>query len=383
MNYRDYPILYVDDENANRVVMKHNLGRELTLMIADSAEAALDLLARERVAVLLADQRMPRITGVDLAELVLNRYPEVVRVIITAYSDLEATIDAINRAHVNRFIKKPWTREELIAVMHESILAYHNTQLIKELQQRLVELDRVTTVAVLASSIAHDLRQPLASIEPTLLSLRDELGRTLAENLSGSSLKRRLESIRDGLDEMQVGVDRFKVISASLFKSLVSKDEKVDAVDLKQAVESAVILTRTPIVNVAMLDVELPPEPVTMLASEGKLIQLAVNLLLNAAQAIKTGTQMTNRVRVQVTGTEDQATLRVDDSGCGIGPDDLPQVFTPFFTTKGREGSGLGLAICRQIVEEMQGTIAVESIPGQGTRFTVVLPRRLPPPEEG
>ena len=169
---RDYPILYVDDDHANRVVMKHNLGGDFTLLLADSGAAALEILAREPVAVLLTDQRMPMMSGVELAERVRQIYPEVVRVIITAYSDLDATVDAINRAQVARFIKKPWTREELLAVMRESIQSHYNARLLKRLQEKLGQLDRMTTIAVMGSSIAHDLRQPMTLFTPAVDSLR-------------------------------------------------------------------------------------------------------------------------------------------------------------------------------------------------------------------
>jgi len=383
MDPRDYPILYVDDERANRVVMKHNMGREFTLLMAESADQALQIMSGEPVAVLLADQRMPHVTGVDLAEQVLQRYPDVVRVIITAYSDLEATIDAINRARVNRFIKKPWTREELVAVMMESIRSYHNGQLIKKLQDRLMQLDRVTAVAVMASAIAHDLRQPLAYIEPTLDLLKIDVEYLIGRRLPDLQVRERLGCMKDALGDLGQGVEKFKVISTTLLKSLKNQPVSTDVVDLNQVVQSAVVITRGTLIRRAQFQMELPDEPVSMVASEGRVIQLVVNLLLNAAQAIPQGAVMTNTIGLMLTAAENQVTIAVRDTGCGISPEDREQIFTPFFTTKGPSGSGLGLAICKQIVDEMQGTIDITSAEGEGSVFSITLPRQARPAPSG
>jgi signal transduction histidine kinase len=378
MDVREYPILYVDDESANRVVMKHNLGKAFTLRIADSAAAALEILAREPVAVLLADQRMPRVTGVDLAEQVLERYPDVVRVIITAYSDLDATIDAINRARVNRFIKKPWTREELVAVMEESVLAFHNNRLIKRLEERLRQLDRMTAVAVMSSAIAHDLRQPLAYIEPTLDVMRSEVG-ALTGEVEAERGQKRLAVLSDCIGDVAQGVEKLKVITSTLMKSLSSKQVPQELIDVRAVLENAVTITRSTVRRRAQLQLELPGEPVSMLASEGRIIQLVVNLMLNAVQALTEGTPMTNRIWVSLGSDEDHVVIRVRDTGCGIPEEEREQIFAPLYTTKSSVGgSGMGLAICRQIVEEMQGAIDVESAVGRGSTFEVTLPRRQP-----
>lgn len=378
MNVKDYPILYVDDDNANRVVMRHNLGSEFTLLVAESGAEALEVLAREPIAVLLADQRMPGMSGVDLAERALQLHPEVFRVIITAYSDLEATIDAINRGRVSRFIKKPWTREELAAVLHESILSCHNARIIKELQQRLSQIDRATTIAVMASAIAHDLRQPMAYLELELGVIRNDVAslvrRRSAVTQGSPELAPVVDRLAASVADMEHGLRKLMVISEAMVASLRNQEAHRARIDLRKVVQSAVTLAQTTVQARAILDVDLPAEEVILQASEGKLLQLIVNLLLNAAQAIGPGPALNNLVRVQLRSDRGGVTLAVDDTGCGIPPERLDQIFVPFFTTKGTQGTGLGLAICKQIVEELAGTISVESTVGRGSRFRVWLP---------
>jgi signal transduction histidine kinase len=322
MDFKSYPILYVDDDNANRIVIKHNLGHEFALLIAESAQDALDVLAQQPVAVLLSDQRMPGMTGVDLAERVLELYPEVVRVIITAYSDLEATIDAINRAHVSRFIKKPWTREELVAVM-----------------------------------------------------LQDDVRALLQGNLSPRDVKEHLRNVQEALDDLATGVSNLSAVSSSLLQSLRTARGPKEPLEVRKVVESALSITRSSIISCARLELDLPEGPLELVGSEGRLLQLMVNLLLNAVQAITPGSPMKNRIGIRVATTAERITISVDDTGCGVTAENLAKLFIPFFTTKGSAGTGLGLAICKQIAEEMQGTIQVESQPGAGARFVASFPR--------
>lgn len=374
MDYKAFPILYVDDEHANRVVMKHNLGQEFTLHIADGAERALEILAAEKIAVLLADQRMPRVTGVDLAEQSRELYPDVVRVIITAYSDLEATIAAINRGRVSRFIKKPWTREELLAVLRESIVAYHNTQLIEQLQRRLMQLDRLSSVAILGSSLAHDMRQPLAFIVPILDLMEEDLAELRRQALEPPEAARAIERIHASLLDLQRGFEQLRTMTHTLLTSLREREPAAKSFDLRSILRNAASLTRGAAVPKGTLRLRLPEQPVVVRASEGRLYQLIVNLILNAIQALDEEQKATNRVEVSLAERGPHAVVAVLDTGCGIAEAQREEIFKPLYTSKGETGSGLGLSICSQVVEELGGTIEVESHPGRGTRFTVSLP---------
>ncbi len=373
MNINDYPILCVDDSEPNRVVMKYTLGREFNLIVTESGEQALDVLSRQFVAVLLTDQRMPGMTGVDLAEKTYHLYPDVVRVIITAYSDLTTTIDAINRGRVNRFIKKPWTPEELIAVMHESILARHNSRLVKQLQEQLLSFDRIRTLGILASGIAHDLRQPLAYV----VQYVELFKRDLQELISLNPTEQMWDVIREmkhDLEDITTGTKIIRVISSSLLDQIDEKPIKKETLNLNEVVESVVVIARFTVMKRACLEVEIGDEEIEICGCISRLSQLLLNLLLNAAQAILPGAPFDNRVILRIIQNHNAIRIEVEDTGVGITPKDQEEIFKPFFTTKGKEGSGLGLAICKRNVEDHAGTIEVSSTPGKGTVFKVVLP---------
>jgi len=158
-------ILYVDDDHANLVVFEATFADELPVLTAASGAEALDLLARHRdIALVLTDQRMPGMTGTQLAEIVHRDYPDVVRYLITAYSDLGAAIDAINLGQVHRYLRKPWDPTELRVLLHEGLELHDLRHRIRDLERRMRQVERVYALGVVAASIVHELRNPLSVV---------------------------------------------------------------------------------------------------------------------------------------------------------------------------------------------------------------------------
>ena len=110
-------ILYVDDERGNRVVFEQSLNAEFNLLTAQNAAEALQLLAQHEVAVVVSDIRMPSMTGEELLRIVKERHPQTIRMVVTAYADVEPILRAINEGLVARYIIKPWIRTELVQVL--------------------------------------------------------------------------------------------------------------------------------------------------------------------------------------------------------------------------------------------------------------------------
>jgi signal transduction histidine kinase len=186
-----------------------------------------------------------------------------------------------------------------------------------------------------------------------------------------------VESLNATAHDLGQGLANMKRITEAILSSLREREAARARLDLRRVVQSAITICRTTVEERAMLRVELPPEEVPLVASEGKLLQLTINLLLNAAQSIPGGgLPVQHLVRLELRSEATGISLAVEDSGCGIPAEKREVIFQPFFTTKGAQGTGLGLAICKQIVEEMAGSISVESMPGRGSRFLV----KLPPP---
>src|SRR5687768_7367869 len=125
VDYRSYPILYVDDEASNLVALRYALEDQFTIITSQQPEEALRLLASEEIAVLIADQRMPGMTGAEVCARARQIRPDTVRIILTAYADMHAAVDAINRGQVTRYLTKPFRNEELIEVVRTAIDLVH------------------------------------------------------------------------------------------------------------------------------------------------------------------------------------------------------------------------------------------------------------------
>src|SRR5574341_1104091 len=117
-------VLFVDDDESNLVVWEAGCADRFAVLTAGSAARALEMLRSREVGVVLADQRMPGTTGIELLERVRDEFPDVVRMLITAYSDLNAAIDAINRGHVWRYLGKPCALSQLRSELSGALEVY-------------------------------------------------------------------------------------------------------------------------------------------------------------------------------------------------------------------------------------------------------------------
>jgi signal transduction histidine kinase len=257
----------------------------------------------------------------------------------------------------------------------------------RAIRSRLLESDRLATIGVLAAGVAHEINNPAAFM---LLGL-DLLGR----NLFGPGVRMNANTepiVRQLVDDLKDAGRRIVAIARDMrtFASpSASSPGRRAMVDVNRAVESALTLARGPISERADLIIELGDDLLMVALDEGRLAQVVVNLLVNAAQAVGEARSVRgalpdgDKVRVATRAAGDAVEIVVEDTGVGLPPDLLERVFLPFFTTRESSGgSGLGLAIIKAIVDGAGGTIRVESPsalgqPPCGTRFVVSLPAEL------
>jgi len=166
-------ILYVDDERGNRVVFEQSLQAEFNLLTAQNAAEALEVLEKHETAVIVSDIRMPSMTGDELLRIVKERYPQVIRMVVTAYADVDPILRAINEGLVARYIIKPWIRAELVQVLRWAIEAWTFSRDSAALQRRLLETERLVTLGSIAGMLVHDLKQPLMSLLVNVEHLRE------------------------------------------------------------------------------------------------------------------------------------------------------------------------------------------------------------------
>ena len=234
-----------------------------------------------------------------------------------------------------------------------------------QLRQQLLHAQRLSSVGALAASVAHEFNNILTTIiNYAKLGVRpegDEAARVQA------------------LEKILKGSQRAATIVHSMLGFTRNHSTQRQVVDIVRLVEDVLVLTDKDFskhrVRVETSFHGRPQAPVVA----GQIEQILLNLLINARQAMPNG----GRLRVEVRENPDaqMVEIRISDTGVGIPPDQLRLIFEPFYTTKepdehGHGGSGLGLSVCRQIIEQHQGRIRVESLVGKGSTFTVKLPLR-------
>jgi len=368
-------ILYIDDDESNLLVLKATCAGELNVITASSGAEGLEILARQEVAVLLVDQRMPGMSGVEVFEVAREHYPDAVRILITAFTDLSDAIAAINRGHIRRYLRKPWEPEELKAALLEAVEIYQTRKKIADLETRLLETERTYALGVVAAGVAHELRNPLAAMSMNLELARmrlDSMNRSLADGHAVDPAH--LLSLSNALEKLEVAADNTRKIAEGLELSHRRRDSDVTT-DLTEILELTLKFMRAAILKQARLEVEAAHVPLVQ-GSPQEIGQVLLNLLVNAMQAMPNQPPEESVVGVRLLPSPEGewVELEVYDNGEGIPDDVLTRIFDPFFTTKTQGGTGLGLAISKKIVEEAGGTITASSVLGEGTRFTVRLP---------
>jgi two-component system sensor histidine kinase/response regulator len=369
-------ILYVDDDTANLTVLQAACADEFAVVTAESAEAALEIMRQHEIAVLLVDQRMPGMTGVELFEATREHYPDAVRILITAYSDLTDAINAINRGQVRGYLRKPWEPEQLKATLRDALEVYETRRKVRELERRLLETERVYSLGVVAASVAHELRNPLTALLTTL-DLADMRLKSMIDGLSsgrqiGPDEVDSVKKVVEQISRARQAVDQITEITSGIELSHRRRDEE-RTTDMKEVANLTLRCVRAELLKRAQIQVAIEPSP-PVLGSPNRLGQVVMNLLINALQALPDRPRGQNVVSLRLRPAGDFVRLEVEDNGSGIPQDVLGKIFDPFFTTKTHGGTGLGLAISKQIIEEVRGRISVDSEVGRGTRFSVDLP---------
>jgi two-component system, sensor histidine kinase and response regulator len=370
MDYRRFPILYVDDEPHNLTVFRRCFAETFTVFTASSGSEALELLAHQDVAVLIADQRMPEMSGVTLAETVKEQFPSVMRILMTAYADYDAVVDSVNLGEVYRYIQKPWDRALLGETLRGAIENHVMTSTLANLRTRLAHGDRLAV----ASAPVLDLRNPLHALSGGLCLLEtsfEELLEGEAAKALGqrgrSELIEKLQFCHSTLSKVMAEVEQFEEHAGS-------NSAKRQRVNLLEVANHVLRLARPELLRKAKVDLDVPEEPLQVIGDPMRLSQVLSNLLINAAQAIPPGQPSRHRICLSILNDTDWVVLTVSDNGRGIPRADLPHIFDTFYTSKSDNGMGLGLAIVREAVEDHCGLIDVESDAGKGARFMVRLP---------
>jgi signal transduction histidine kinase len=367
------------------VVFEQSFKEHFRIKCAASGADALEVLRAEPVAVLITDQRMPGMSGHELLTLAKQVQPEAVRVVITAYSDIDPILRAVNEGLVARYIIKPWDRAELEQLLLWAIRAYDLGREDLAMQVRLMQTERLATLGSISSALAHDLVGPLSSLDHNLDRLA-QLGESsrLAQRIVSGQLGATDEVV--ALGEM---VEELAQIAEESKRSCALLLQMVDSIrDFGRPIapsDAPACEPRAVVRQVLLLVRDLASRRRARVVYEGaaelpqariarvELTQILLNLMINSTQAIQPRGQ-TGTVVLTAGATPTHVTFAVTDDGAGIPIELIAKVGTPFFTTR-PDGSGLGYAQCLRLVGRAGGTITLESREGKGTAVTFEIPR--------
>jgi signal transduction histidine kinase len=284
--------------------------------------------------------------------------------------------------------ERPFQRQDVEragVLASQILLAMENARLLRQ----AVTFERLAAVGQLAAGVAHEINNPVAYILATLGFLREEIPRVrhlgdllegggdvpaLRSCWAGLGGKAFVEEIGQALGDAEEGATRIRDIARDLRSLARGEEEQRSRVDLNEVVRAALRITNAELHHRAKVVTRLGADA-WILGNAGRLSQVLVNLLMNAAQAFGDHSGRENEVLVTTRRDGRRVVAEVADNGPGIEPTHLRRIFEAFFTTKADSGgSGLGLAICQDIVRRHGGEIRAESELGRGARFTLDLP---------
>lgn len=388
-DYKKYFILYVDDEEKSLKYFRETYGSKFSILTASSAEEGFRLLQehQDRIAVLMTDQRMPGEKGIQLLERARQAAPRIIRVLVTAYSDLETAVDSINTGAIYKYVTKPWDVPLLGATLQRAleffIVQSERDHLLREKMSTLYNImmtDRVLSLGLLAAGLGHHLRNSMVAIK-TFLDLAP--GKLKEENLDLGQL-RNPDFWKDYYQKVRAQMDRVTTLLSDLWESTERPTADFpDKVDLKALLEEAHGRAK-PELEGKRITVEnsipagLPP----LKGDRRKLERLFELFLKEEAATLAQGGKVVFRARqVGAPGGPSEIEVELEDNGPGLPRDAFRSVFDPFFVRSDKpQDTGIQLVSCFFIVYHHGGRITARGLKGKGNVFTLTLPLDPTPP---
>ncbi|MBF0252753.1 MAG: hybrid sensor histidine kinase/response regulator [Candidatus Omnitrophica bacterium] len=379
---KEINVLILDDEeNILNSLKRLFRSEEFGIFTTTNHKEALECLKNEKIKIVMSDYRMPDVTGTDFLKQVKEINPEIIRILFTGHSDIRIAEDAINKGEVYRFINKPWEDVELKTTITDAIkrfdMAEHNRALSEHVKKQNEELLLLNAKLKnmyegqkdFTSTVSHELRTPLGSIK-TMLDIivsgtageltdiqKDFLGKTL-KNVD--RLGRLIDDILS-LSKLESGTKELSIAKGDINETI---QEVVDL--LKPVAEKKGLYLKTAFSSDIIM-VDFDPD---------KINQVMNNLIYNAIIFTSEGGI---EVMSYMEKEKNNLTVSVKDTGPGIKDEDKVKLFQKFqqlgdHATRETGGTGLGLAICREIIEKHGGKIWIDSIVGEGSTFSFLLP---------
>lgn len=368
-------VLVIDDEpgirsGVSRILNNFHvtypfMDEDYTFRVTEAAtgEEGVAILETEMHDILLLDNKLPGMQGVDVLEFIRKRNFDIVVAMITSYASLDVAIRATRDGAID-FIPKPFTPQEL----KSSIENITKQQYLKRITHKMQQEGKKIRYQFL-SVLSHELKAPLNAIEGYLRMMQEKQAGDLVDDYA-TPIERSLQRIQ-GMRNLIMDLLDFTKIR------LERKEEKIQEVNLREVASGAIVTVQPYAIQ---MDVSISLNvlsDVIIMADPADMEIVFNNLISNAVKYNKSG----GNAEISIADTDSEAIITISDTGIGINKNDTENLFTEFVRIKNEKtrnisGSGLGLSIVKKVVELYYGTIDVESIPEVGTTFTIRLPKK-------
>ena len=351
-------LLYVDDEENNLTGFRAVFRKDYDIMLAKSASEAMVLLKENDVQIVVSDQRMPNVSGVEFLEKLSHEYPSIIRIIITGFSDYNAIVDSINKAKVYKYLPKPWKKEEFKEILDKAFELYElrtqNKILVGELTKVNEELDHFLY------SASHDLRAPIATIKGLIELAKRETDVTVIQDLIGKK-----ERTINRLD--------FFVTQINQYAGNLRMSDEFNEVWFDPLIDEVLVSLRTHDRYACCKINRAIDQSAVFTTDRRRLLDAFFHVLLNAFNFYHRERETVIDISVRI--ENNNALIRVVDNGVGIHKDEIPKVFNMFYKASSfNSGAGLGLFLTRETIRKIEGNITIESELGKQTVVTITIP---------
>ena len=383
-DYKKFAILYVDDEEKSLKNFTQAFEDDFRIFTANSAQAGLKLLEAhaDDIGLLMTDQRMPGEQGVWLLERARNLRPQMLRMLVTAYTDMDAAIAAINSGAIYKFITKPWDPPQLELTLRQGLEFFmvqaERDQLLHEkmsVLRNMMIADRIVSLGLLAAGLSHHIRNSMVAVK-TFLELAPV---KMAEEKATADSLRDPDFWREYHQSVQGQIEKINSLLADLRISSESKssDPFADEVDLKTSVtQRLAVLQASYAARRLTVENHIPAGLPPLHVDKPKFDRLLDLLFKDELSMLPSGSRMTFTAEVQ--GAD--MVMQLADNGPALPPETLRVIFNPFTTAAGGASEyGINLMACFFIAHHHGGKIEARSLPTGGNLFTLRLPLQPEP----
>jgi two-component system probable response regulator PhcQ len=381
-DYKKFAIVYVDDEEMSLKYFSRTFGDTYRIFTAANARDGLNLIQErgDEIGILMTDQRMPGEKGVWLLEQARRLQPQILRILITAFTDMDAAIAAINSGSIYKYVSKPWDRAhlelELKQAMDFFLVQKEREELLKErsalLRERMIA-NRIGSLGLVAAGLSQHIRNSMVAVK-TFLDLLEEQGGS--GNLRDPDL---LRSVRSDIGNVVSLLTDLRIVSAS------HKDASfAHEISLRSAL-AEILAELQPAFDARRIavDNQIPDRLPGLQVDQPKFKRLFELLFKDELAMLPAGS------RIQLTAAESAVNgkpglaLTLTDNGPALPQDTLNLVLDPFATRGKPSEYGINLMICLFIVHHHGGMIEVHSAADGGNTFTLRLPLQPEKSEAG